>query len=91
MNRTAYQIKAYPLNGVENGQFNIEIESSIRRFNPDQIFSSFMSSESFNVIEKTIIWGEKRGDKSRIMISLIPNHEDALSEIHTILEKITII
>ena len=38
MNRTA------PLNGVENGQFNIEIESSIRRFNPDQIFSSFMSS-----------------------------------------------
>ena len=63
MNRTAYQIKAYPLN----------------------------VSESFNVIEKTIIWGEKRGDKSRIMISLIPNHEDALSEIHTILEKITII
>ena len=87
MNRTAYQIKAYPLNGVENGQFNIEIESSIRRLNPDQIFSSFMSSKYFNVIEKTIIWGEK----SRIMISLIPNHEDALSEINTILEKITII
>ena len=84
MNRTAYQIKAYPLNGVENGQF--EIESSIRRLNPDQIFSSFMSSKYFNVIEKTIIWGEK----SRIMISLIPNHEDALSEIHTILEKIAI-
>ena len=36
MNRTAYQIKAYPLNGVENGQFNIEIESSIRRFNPEK-------------------------------------------------------
>ena len=49
-----------------------------------------MNRTAYQIIEKTIIWGEKRGDKSRIMISLIPNHEDALSEIHTILEKIAI-